>query len=154
MIIIDTNALVLLLVGLIDTKLINNHRRTSIYDEEDFYDLVNIIGDISNLIVIPNIWTEVDNLLNNSSSYKYIYIERLTETIRGTTEKYLESHTATNENSFYDLGLTDSLILQIAKSCKLLITSDSQLSDYAIANGIKVYDLVQISNQRIRKQKI
>ena len=150
MIIIDTNALVLLLVGSMDTKLIANHKRTSIYDEEDFYDLMDVIGDVKNLLVLPNIWTEVDNLLNNHSSYKYAYIEKLTETIKGTTEEYLQSHIATSGDCFFDLGLTDSLILERAQNCKLLITSDSQLSDYAIAYGIEVYDLVKTKNLRLK----
>lgn len=150
MIIIDTNALVLLIIGCIDTKLITNHKRTSIYDEEDFNELITVIGDINQLIVLPNIWTEVDNLLNNFSSYKYLYIQKLIKTINESTEKYLESNLVTNENSFYDLGLTDSLILKYAKNCRLLITSDSKLSDYAIANGISVYDLVKMKNERLK----
>jgi hypothetical protein len=48
------------------------------------------------------------------------------------------------------MGLTDSLVLEQAKSCKLLITSDSQLSDYALAYGIKVYDLVKVKNEKLR----
>jgi hypothetical protein len=36
MILIDTNALVVLLIGLIDPKLFKTHKRVSIYEEEDF----------------------------------------------------------------------------------------------------------------------
>lgn len=36
MILIDTNALVVLIVGLLDTGLLNRHKRTSIYEIEDF----------------------------------------------------------------------------------------------------------------------
>lgn len=32
----------------------------------------------------------------------------------------------------------------------LIITSDSMLSDYATANGIEVYDLVKIKNEKLR----
>lgn len=52
-------------------------------------------------------------------------------------------------DGFNDLGLTDSLILEYAKNCKLLITSDSQLSDYARANGIEVYDMVKSRNEKL-----
>ncbi len=148
MIIIDTNALVLLLIGLIDTNLIETHKRTSIYEEEDFDNLVSVIGNINQLIVLPNIWTEVDNLLNNFSSYKHSYIENLKSTIKNTTEKYFESNSITEKEHFFDLGLTDSLVLECAMDCKLLITSDSKLSDYAIANGIRVYDVVKARNER------
>ncbi len=150
MILIDTNALVLLIVGLIDNDLIGKHKRTSIYDVEDFYLLIQMIGDLNQLVVLPNIWTEVDNLLNNFSGlYKHPYVEKITEIIRVTSEKYLDSVSGTEIHSFYELGLTDSLILEYAKECKFLITSDSKLSDYATAYGIKVYDIVKQKNIRL-----
>jgi len=73
MILIDANALVVLLIGIIDPRLFKTHKTTSIYEEQDYYDLLAIIGDLKNLVVLPNVWTEVDNLLNNfSGNYKYI----------------------------------------------------------------------------------
>jgi rRNA-processing protein FCF1 len=66
-----------------------------------------------------------------------------------TSEKFLASKTALKSNGFFELGVTDSLLLEYAKECDVLITSDSQLSDYAIASGVKVYDLVKNRNERI-----
>jgi hypothetical protein len=147
---IDANALIILLLGLMDPKLITKHKRTSIYEEQDFDDLVSFIGTIESLIVLPNVWTEVDNLLNNfNRGYKEKYIEQITNTIKLTSEKYLESKIGTVSFGFLDLGLTDSLLLEYSKECELLITSDSKLSDYAIANGIIVYDIVKNRNERI-----
>lgn len=51
---------------------------------------------------------------------------------------------------FYDLGLTDALILHEARNCQLLITSDSKLSDHAIAHGIQVYDLIKAKNEKLK----
>ena len=150
MILIDTNSLILLLVGIIDPNLIKQNKRTSIYEEQDFNDLLIFIGDINNLVVLPNVWTEVDNLLNNiHRNYKYQYIEKITLIIKSTTEKFLESSTATENQVFFDLGLTDTLLLEYAKECQFLITLDSALSDYAIANGIRVYDIVKNRNNRL-----
>lgn len=150
MILIDSNSLIVLLIGLIDPKLFKTHKTTSIYDEEDFRELLHVIGDFNNIIVLPNIWTEVDNLLNNfGGNYKYSYIQKITEIIKNTSEKYIDSKTGTECESFFDIGLTDSLVLEQAKSCKLLITSDSKLSDYAIAHEIKVYDLVKVKNEKL-----
>lgn len=152
MILIDTNALVVLILGIIDPSLISKSKRTSIYEEEDFNDLLDVIGEIENIVVLPNIWTEVDNLLNGiSGTYKTQYVQKLTETIKSTTEKYLKSESATLCHGFYDLGLTDSLILEYSKECDFLVTSDSRLSDYAQAYGIKVYDMVRARNEKINK---
>lgn len=151
MIIIDSNSLLVLLLGLINPSLINTHSKTSIYDEEDYHTLVDVIQDINNVIVLPNIWTEVDNLLNKlSGGYKDLYIQKIVQTIKETSEKYIESKVVENNYAFYDLGLTDTLILEYAKDCEMLITSDSQLSDYAKANGVTVFDLKELKNERIK----
>jgi rRNA-processing protein FCF1 len=148
MIIIDTNSLIVLIIGLIDENLISKHKRTSIYSKEDFYELLNLIGDFKNLLVLPNIWTEVDNLLNNfQGNQKRDYIFKIREIISNSTEKYLETKFGLESQYFERLGLTDSLILEFAKDCKFIITSDSKLSDYANANGISVYDMIQRRNE-------
>jgi hypothetical protein len=148
MILIDSNSLILLTLGLINQELISKHKRTSIYTKKDFEDLLLVIKDLNNLVVLPNIWTEVDNILNRlSGNYKWPYIENLKALVTQTTENYLESKLGINSDYFISVGLTDSLILELGKKCDLLITSDSTLSDIAIANGIKVYDIVKKRNQ-------
>ena len=91
MIIVDSNALIVLLIGIIDPKLFKTHNTTSIYDEDDFNDLLNVIEDFKEIIVLPNIWTEVDNLLNSfGGNYRYQYIQKITEMIKITSEKYID----------------------------------------------------------------
>lgn len=149
--IIDSNALVVLIVGLIDPRLFKNHKRTSIYDEEDFLELLSIIGNLDRIVILSNVWAEVDNLLNDfSGNYKYQYITNISNLIKLTTEKYIPSITVIDKDEFYELGLTDSLLLEEAKGCQLLITSDSKLSDYALASGIQVYDLVKAKNEKLK----
>lgn len=150
MILIDTNALIVLLIGIIDPRLFKTHKRTSIYDEEDFNELVEVVEDFERLVVLPNIWTEVDNLLNDfSGEYKNIYVKKLIKIIKLTSERYICSAVGAESDSFYDLGLTDSLILDLAKDCEMLITADSRLSDYANANDILVYDMIKEKNRKL-----
>jgi rRNA-processing protein FCF1 len=148
MILIDSNSLIVLLLGLINPKIINTHKRTSIYDEQDFFNLIDVI-DIKKLVVLPNVWTEVDNLLNNFRGFqKEQYVEQFISIVKKSSEKYLESLNVENDiSSFYTLGLTDGLILKLAKECEMLITSDSVLSDMAKAHGVIVYDLKELKNQ-------
>jgi hypothetical protein len=150
MILIDANALIVLLVGLVNPRLIGGHKRTSIYEEQDFKNILQIIGqDVSKLVTIPNVWTEVDNLLKDfPGDLKNLYIEKISDTIKTSSEKYFASSTGVGNYYFGMLGLTDTLLLEYAKECELLITSDSKLSDYANAYGIKVFDLVKFRNER------
>ncbi len=151
MILIDSNSLIVLLLGFIDPRQINKHKKTSIYVESDFYDLLNVIGNIDRLVVLPNIWTEVDNILNRlGGDLKFKYVQKIIETIKATSERYLSSIKGAENPYYYDLGLTDSLILECAKDCSLLVTSDSKLSDIARANGIYVYDMVMARNEKIK----
>ncbi|MEC5156301.1 hypothetical protein [Chryseobacterium sp. MP_3.2] len=151
MILIDTNAFIILVLGLMDKKLINKHKRTSIYDISDFENLVKIIGkDFSKVIVLPNIWTEVDNLLNNfTGNYKFKYYLILKELLQKTSEKYFETKNLENDYNLQHIGITDSVILEVAKNCDFIITGDSKLADLALANGIHVYDLIALKNQRL-----
>ncbi len=152
MILIDSNSLLVLILGLMNPSLINKHSKTSIYEEEDFHNLVFTIKNLESIVVLPNIWTEVDNLLNKfTGSQKELYVKRIIETIKKTSEKYLESKIIENNLSFYDLGLADTLILECARDCEMLITSDSALSDYARAYGINVYDMKELKNERLKQ---
>lgn len=150
MIVIDTNALVLLIVGLIDPKKIPKHKCLSIYEEQDFLDLVCLIGDFNRLIMLPNIWTEVDNLLNGfTGEDKNFYVQVFQRMIKQSTESYIPSVIGTEHYSFIDIGLTDSLLLRVSLQNDFLITSDSRLADYAKAHGIQVYDIVESRNVRL-----
>ena len=151
MILIDTNALVLYITGLIDIRLVGKYKRTSIYDECDFEELSSIIGDTSKLVVLPNVWTEVDNLLNRfNGNYKYIYIQTLIQLIKESSEVYLKSVNITDDDFLFTLGITDTLLLRHAPNCNLLITDDSELSDFAIAHSINVFDLKKRKNDRLK----
>lgn len=147
---IDTNALVVLILGTIDVRLISTHRRTSIYEVQDYLDLVQVVGELSELVVLPNVWTETDNLLNGSlPRRKWEYISVVKQVVAKTTERFLSTQTAVNSSAFFTLGITDSLLLHYGAQCDLLITSDSALSDLAIAKGIKVFDVVANRNRRL-----
>lgn len=150
MIFVDTNALILLVVGLIDKSLISSHKRTSIFESVDFENLAFLIGDLQKVVTTPNVLTEVDNLLNNfQRGHRWAYYQVLRELIAKFTEKFLASKRIIDSNPFFELRLTDSGVLEICKECDFLVTGDSRLSDYAKAVGIKVVDLVKIRNERL-----
>ena len=154
MILIDANALVLLIVGMIDENLVGKHKRTSIYSKQDYQELLLAIKDLHNLVVLPNVWTEVDNLLNRfSGNHKWSYITLVKSMLEQTTERYVASVTGGGSDYFISDGLTDALLIELGKEKQYdyLITGDSTLSDIARANGINVYDTVQRRNENLRQ---
>ena len=51
---IDTNALVVFLIGMIDVRQIHKHKRTSIYTEKDFIELAALVQPLEELLILPN----------------------------------------------------------------------------------------------------
>lgn len=151
MILIDSNALIILLLGLIDKNLIGSHKTSSIYTQDDFEQLVSVIQDFRKLIVLPQVWAEADNLLNNfKGNYKYSYLLQLKRLIEQSTERHIATKALMESNYLWEVGITDALILEVAKDCDYVITSDSHLSDILEANRIPVYDMVRVRNEKFR----
>jgi rRNA-processing protein FCF1 len=143
-----------LTLGLVDPNIVNSHKRTSIYSKEDFDFLLDQIKDFKRLVIFPNVWTELDNLMKE---YPLIsrnkYVETLKVLTKETTEEFVRSVEGFEMYSFYKLELTDSNILYYSTNfkCEYVITSDSNLSDHLIAHGVNVIDLVKIKNSKYSK---
>ena len=154
MTVIDTNAIVLLIVGLIDKNLINRHKRTSNYTKEDFNELSFLIRNPSLLIVPTNIWTVVDKLLNDFRGlHKSEYYLLLKNLIIKTTEEYIASQNIIEDKSFRTVGVTDSILLNLSIKSGHLITSDYALTNIARTKGVKVYNLQEQKMARKLKKK-
>ncbi len=127
-IILDTNLLVLLIIGLTDRRFIAKHKRTRSFEVEDFELLTNALANYDQIIVTPHILTEASNLISQTD-------EPTTSAVRATLLKLLESQKEEFEasveiakhNSFLRLGLTDCAILRLIKEDISLITSDLDL---------------------------
>lgn len=150
---IDTNSLVLYILGSTNPNYLKSnrkHARISAFDQRH-YDLINgLIQTHDRLITSPNVWTEVDNLCTNyiHGDDKYTYINIMKVIINQSVEKYIETKESISDpTQFYHIGITDSIILKLAESCKTLITADSMLADFARSRSITVIDMKQIATQ-------
>lgn len=122
---IDTNLLVLLVVGSVDRKLVGKHRRVRAFTQEDYGDILQMIGALNRLFVTPNILTEASNLLESRKDSRFL--DRLRIFIEKTEETVLASSTAARHNRFPRLGLTDAVLLEIVSERRPLITVDFDL---------------------------
>ena len=128
-IVIDTNLLLLLLVGFYDKNLIKDFKRTLKYDIDDFERLVNIISYCKNQIyTTPNILTEITNLTDgiNRDSKFFEFIHKFMEQFNEITNP---SHSIMTNNLkiFLKLGLADASIADISSERILTITDDLNL---------------------------
>ena len=125
---IDTNLLVLLVVGNESRALIGRHRRLRDYTAEDYDLLVDIAARVERLYVTPNVLTEASNLLayHREPERSRLY-EQLRWLIEGSEEIVVRSADASSNSDYTRLGLTDAVLLEVATADTPLITTDTIL---------------------------
>jgi len=127
-IILDSNLLVLLIVGLTDPNLISKHKRTKSYEKEDFDLLAKILSKYDQVVVTPHILTETSNLVSQIGEPTMSLLRKtLLALLEEQKEVFQESIDIGKHTSFIRLGLTDCAILNIIKSELPLITVDLDL---------------------------
>lgn len=65
-VLIDTNILLMYVVGTLDPRLIPTLKRTKIFTVEDYTTLSQFLEHFRTIVTTPNILTEVSNLLDGS----------------------------------------------------------------------------------------
>lgn len=137
-VVVDSNLLLLLVVGLAGEKYISKHKRLAAYTVEDYQLLIQSISGVERVIVTPNTLTETSNLLGYVAEPDRSYLFHVfRELIGSAEEKYYESGQSSRRPEFPRLGLTDSAILEAVSDANPLLTADLDLYLAALANGGK-----------------
>ena len=130
---IDSNLLVLLVVGSVDPGRITSHSRTRTFTPEDYKRLLSITRKLKSVFVMPNTLTEVSNLLKNKKDPRFL--KKLQILIENSKEIVVASEDASRRSEFVRLGLTDSALLEVISAERPLITVDLELYGAAMAKG-------------------
>jgi hypothetical protein len=142
--IIDSNLLLLLIVGSTSREYIPMHGNLSHYDERDFDTLIAAISLYSDIVLVPHVMAEVSSLarqIKNPARRKIQ--ETLRELVETTVEIPIPSVVGVRRGEFDRLGLTDALLLsQCAASQSSLafslLTADNKLAIEAEMLGLDV----------------
>ncbi len=142
-ILIDTNIVLLYLVGSLDISLIRDFARTAKFTEDDFFKVSKFIEYFDYQITTPHILTEVSDLLGNRRRLHdvlKIYIERANEVFK-------ESLQVSESRIFSEFGLADAAIVRSAQNSYLIFTDDNPLYGYLINEEIDAVslDILRIS---------
>ncbi len=130
-ILIDTNLLILFLIGSIDPDFIPTFKRTKKYIKEDFYSILKIISYFNSIVTTPNILTEVNNLSNSlTDKYRFEFYRIFSKAIILLDEHHIISKEMVGKVEFEKFGLTDSIIYYVTSEKYLLLTDDFPLSQY------------------------
>jgi len=137
---IDTNVLVLLIVGYTNPAEIYNHRRLRQYNDECWKALSEFVDNYQELWVTSHVVAETSNLLKSNNP-------TLTKQCRLKFSKFLcqenvrESQLSAKliitgfQNTVIRLGVPDSALIQKSKRVDNLITDDFDLYAAVVKNG-------------------
>ncbi|MBS1538990.1 MAG: hypothetical protein JST20_14745 [Bacteroidetes bacterium] len=141
---IDTNLLLLLLVGCYDINSINNHKRLSGFRVEDFNLLVSLIDLLKlRLITTPHILTEITNLSDsfNTRTNKDFYM-KFPFLLKNMEEQTEESIVIIEKNMrcFTTMGLSDSVIYELSQKNYLIMTVDLELYSFISTQSLPAFN--------------
>jgi rRNA-processing protein FCF1 len=144
-ILIDTNLLLLFIVGKVNIERIRDFRRTSQFTTDDF-ETVNIIVKLFDckIITTPHILTQVSDLIGRNYEFRLL--------LKLIVEKFVVQEISTqskmliNERSFFDFGLADTAIIETAKNPFLVFTDDNPLYGFLLNSKIDAVNLEQFRN--------
>lgn len=149
--ILDTNLLILLLIGIFEENYIADCQLTSKYNIDDYKLLVQILGyfDVG-IITTPHIIAEISNLsrmkiTNHKLDY---YFQVLINRLNSFQEEHVNLGTLLNQQVqlLIRLGFPDMSILETAKNIKAtIITDDMDLHLHAITNKIPAVNFTNVS---------
>ena len=125
---IDTNLLVLLIVGFVNRERISRFKRTTNYSSMDWDLLIGILEQISQRYTLAHVLAEVSTLTDLKGAELEVARSILQKWIAELGELQITSADACASSLYMRLGLTDAAIAEAAKRhhCSVL-TNDSGL---------------------------
>jgi hypothetical protein len=133
---VDTNLLLLFVVGSEDRSLISRHRRLREYTLDDYDRLVALLEEAGQVLVTPHTLTETSNLLGQHREPELsLLFARLRTVIEESNEVTISSVAAASNPQFLRLGLTDAALIEVATSDTPLLTMDFDLYLAALDKG-------------------
>lgn len=147
-ILLDTNLLVLFVVGTASRGYIEKHKRLTEFTVEDYDALLKIISAAPAVLVTPNTLTETSNL----SSYigdpaKSHVFEVLRSIVASSEETYVPSQKASERPEFVRLGLTDASLIEISSDETTVLTADLDLYLAVVSKGSPAINFNHVRDQ-------
>lgn len=138
-VLIDTNLLVLLIVGATDRNLIDKHRRTKEFMSRDYDELCGLLDEFNEFWITSHCLAETSNLLKQTNVRS---VRPLLQTLAGFCSRVRESHLSKDQvladDSFLRLGVADTGFVQKSRRVNWSITVDVQLYETISRLGRKV----------------
>jgi len=145
-ILIDTNLLILLLVGSYDEDKILSFKRTRNHTIEDYEYLKVFLARFENHFYTPNILTEITNLTDSiNTEPQYLFFQHIQRVLSVFKEDIVSSDEIMQLKSFLKFGLTDAVNCKLSDKY-LVLTDDLRLCSYLESQGLPSINFNHIRN--------
>ncbi|MBD0320928.1 MAG: hypothetical protein ICV87_11380 [Gemmatimonadetes bacterium] len=140
-VLVDTNLLLMYLVGAHDPDEIPRFKRTQQFTSGDHALLTDFLGLFRRVVTTPHILTEVSNLAGQLADRTRTGVfETLSEGIELFHERHTPASELAAEPAFPRFGIADAAVLHEAKGRYLVLTDDFRLSQYLQSEGVDVFN--------------
>lgn len=142
---IDTNLLLLSVVGSFDGRLIGRGRLEK-FDIIDFHRLQLLVKSHPKLCTTPHVLTEVSNLAGNMIDRRRhpVFSQSFAKSIAVLDERYSPANSLAAESVFDRLGLTDASISRCTTDGVTVLTEDFPLAGALQKRGLSVVNFNQL----------
>lgn len=144
-VLLDTNLLVLFVVGMASPDYIARHKRLTAYSVADYRQLLDFLVDIGSgpMVTTSHILAEASNFLNsgddrpqaNGHRQRTRIMQQFKDFISRITEIQVPAVRAAQRPEFMRLGLTDAALLEPECNDTILVTTDGNLCTEAYKIG-------------------
>jgi hypothetical protein len=126
-VLVDTNLLVLFLVGMVNRQRIPNFKRTGDFTIKDYDLLVRLIDWFGKLIATPHVLSQVSDLADLTGNELTMVRRLFKALVERIDESYDSSRLLVGDPAFERFGLTDAAIAMLCSRGILVLTTDVRL---------------------------
>ena len=142
---IDTNLLVLFVVGSVNPDRIERFKRTSQYTRSDYQLLLRVLDRFEPLYTSAHVMAEVSNLTDLTGGERLLARRKLKDMLAILQEPWMPSVRAAQSARYESLGLTDAAIMALAREHKCaVLTADFNLYQALSGDGIPVLNFAHL----------
>lgn len=144
-VLVDTNILLLLVVGSYDRAPVPRFKRTAQYTVEDFDLAMRLTRRFARVVTTAGILTEVSNLAGQlGGAARAACFAVFARNIQLLDERPVDSAAVARTPEFVRFGLTDAAILAVAQGGYLVLTDDLRLSGYLASRDLPVLNFTHL----------
>jgi len=150
-VVVDSNLLLLLVVGLWNPRAIAVHKRLSAHTYADFLELSRFLSSFHTVVTTAHVLAEVSNLAGFATgATREAILLQLASVIKTLDERAIPATVVSSQPEFKVFGITDAA-LSLLCADMLLLTEDGRLARHLQLRGFSAWTLDQVKMLKNRE---